>query len=61
MRHTSFRSDVQDGSSIIKVKLEAMRITSAFNERRTSTTVSGELFAAVCRHPEDFVPAEIEK
>jgi hypothetical protein len=44
----------------LKNKLEAMVITSVFDQRRTSTTAFGNLFAAVCRHPE-FVPTITEE
>jgi hypothetical protein len=38
-----------------------MAITSVFNRRRTSTTTFGDLFASVCRHPEELVPTKTEK
>jgi hypothetical protein len=45
----------------LNAKLEAMAITSVFNRRRTSTTTFGDLFASVCRHPEELVPTKTEK
>jgi hypothetical protein len=37
-------------------RLEYASITTVFDQRRTTTTAFGDLFAAVCRHPEYFKP-----
>jgi hypothetical protein len=37
-------------------RIEYMSITTVFDQRRTTTTAFGNLFADVCRHPEYFKP-----
>jgi hypothetical protein len=44
----------------VTTKLESLLITSVFSRRRTSTTAFGDMFAAVCRHPEYFTATRTE-